>query len=51
LVARIRIGDADHAPVVLDPGFMPSPTLRRAVRIIEENQDLLTTAWQRIHGA
>ncbi len=50
-VARIRIGDSDHRPTVVDPGSMRTPDARRAVRLVERRQEWFMEAWRRIHDA
>lgn len=50
-MARIMIGDIDHRPVATDPGYMRTRDVRRAVRIVEDQQERFLKAWREIHGA
>lgn len=50
-IARIRIGDPNSPPRMVDPGSMRTPDARRAVRIVERRQGEFLNAWRRIHGA
>lgn len=48
--AKIEIGDEATPPTVVDPGRMPTPEVRRAVRIMERNQAGLLEEWRVHHG-
>lgn len=50
-IAKIHIGDADQRPEPVDPGKMSTRDVRRAVRIVEANQEQFLAAWREIHGA
>lgn len=49
--ARIRIGDASAPPSVVERRTMPTADIRRAIRIVEANQDRFLERWKEIHGA
>jgi hypothetical protein len=50
LEAEISLGDDETAPFVIDPKGMAASDIRRAVRIVEANQDAFMAAWRKHHA-
>jgi hypothetical protein len=49
LEAIITLGDMHNAPAVRGSGRMPESELRRAEKIVAENQEFLLHNWRRIY--
>lgn len=48
--AKVALGDEDTAPSSLDAKRMPTPDVRRAIKIVAEHQGALLVAWRHYHG-
>jgi len=48
--AVINLGSDAAAPSIREINRMPKKNVRKAVRIIEENQTFLLVKWREIHG-
>lgn len=48
--AIIHLGNEDELPSVHQVNRMSAKDARKALAIVEENQELLLAEWRRIHG-
>ncbi len=46
----IYLGDESAAPSIREVNRMPKKDVRKALALIEENQEQLLVEWRRIHG-
>lgn len=46
----IHLGDEDTPPLVHEVKRMPKRDVRKALTIVEDNQELLLGEWRRLHG-
>lgn len=48
---NIGLGDEDTAPWIREVLEMRKPNVRRALEIVEENQESFLAIWRKYHGA
>jgi hypothetical protein len=46
----MELGDCDTAPTIWQNHRMRAPDARKALRIVEENQQRFLEQWRRLHG-